>query len=568
MSPTPTSSSPIAEKGARVLIIDDQVGNVCLLQAVLERLGVTLTKGVTDSRLALDALRDFQPDLILLDLNMPYLNGYDLLQIFGTVIPKDAYLPVLVLTGETDSSAKLRALSAGATDILQKPFVSSEVMMRIRNLLRTRFLHLEVQNQKQVLEQRVEERTGELTQALAELKETQGQVMRQVRLHAFSEMAGGVVHDFNNALMAVIGYSELLLADPAMLDDRATVTECLQTMNIAGRDAAHVVSRLRDFYRPRDIGDIIAAVDLNELIEQAVALTQPKWSNDALASSRTIEVKLDLEKLPVLNANEAELRELATNLIFNAVDAMPRGGTITLRSRRHEMGAMLEVCDSGTGMSEEIRSRCLEPFFSTKGEKGTGLGLSMVFGIVKRHCGTLDIKSAVGQGTTFSIYIPYLDLESDRKAAECPAPVHSLEILVVDDEPVTRDVVTRYLRMDGHKVVAVNNALDALTELESKPFDLLLTDHGMPGMSGLELVKCARRLHPDMPVIMLTGFGHEGLQSGDTPPGVDCIINKPVPPLKLRRAIADTIPPRNVVPFPLEENGAARGSDEKVVWRG
>ena len=549
------NSSPIgtAERPARVLIIDDQVGNICVLQAVLEeRLEISDSRGVTDSRLALDALREFAPDLILLDLNMPHLSGFDLLQMFGTVIPKDEYLPILVLTGETDSSAKLRALSSGATDILQKPFVSSEVMMRIRNLLRTRFLHLEVQNQKQVLEQRVTERTEELSKAMTELKASELQVMRQVRLHAFSEMAGGVVHDFNNALMAVIGYSELLLADPTMLEDKETALECLQTMNIAGRDAAHVVSRLRDFYRPRDIGDVIALIDLNELLEQAVALTQPKWSNDALASNRTIHVQLDLEKIPRLNVNEAEIRELVTNLIFNAVDAMPRGGTITIRTRRHEMGARLEVTDTGIGMPEEVRSRCLEPFFSTKGDKGTGLGLSMVFGIVKRHSGQLDIESAVGQGTTFSIYIPFIDVEAERQAAECPAPLKTLRILVVDDEPVTRDVVTRYLRMDGHLVTAVASALEALTELETSPFDLLLTDQGMPGMSGLELVKCARRLRPEMPVLMLTGFGHEGLMNGDKPPkGVDLLINKPVPPLKLRRAIAEAMAPKNVVPFPV-----------------
>jgi signal transduction histidine kinase len=567
MERTRTSAAGDAVKRARVLIIDDQPTNIELIETVLKQLGITEIRAVTDSRLAVEAMRELKPDLILLDLVMPFLSGFDLLQMLGAIIPQDEYLPILVLTGEGDPASKLRTLSLGATDMVQKPFATAEVMMRIRNLLRARFLHLEVQNQKEVLEQRVTERTDELSKALAELKASEEQMMRQVRLLAFSEMAGGVVHDFNNALMAVIGYSELLLGDPAMLDDRTTVVECLQTMNIAGRDAAHVVSRLRDFYRPRDVADLIALLDLNELLEQSVALTQPKWSNDALASSRTIQVQLDLEKLPLLNVNEAELRELATNLIFNAVDAMPRGGTITIRSRRHEMGALIEFSDTGIGMPEEVRSRCLEPFFSTKGDKGTGLGLSMVFGIVKRHSGRLDITSAVGRGTTFSIYIPLVDIEAERKAAECPAPHRTLRILVVDDEPVTRDVVTRYLQMDGHIVTVVSSAVAALTELETHAFDLLLTDHGMPGMSGLELVKCARRLRPEMPVLLLTGFGHEGLQSGDTPPGVDLVINKPVPPLKLRHAVAEAINlPRNVVPFPVP--GDSVKPPEPVVKRG
>ena len=393
-------------KQARILIIDDQVGNICLLQSVFNRTGFVNHTSLTDSREAIRRIFELQPDLILLDLNMPNVTGFDVLHELRTNLPPTAFLPVLVVTGESHPKTKRKSLAAGATDFLQRPFDMTELLMRIRNLLRTRLLHLELEKQNIVLEQKVSERTAELSSALTELKQTQKQIVQQERLRAFGEMAGGVVHDFNNALISIIGYSDLLMEDPDILADRPMTLSYLKTMNTAGRDAAQVVSRLRDFYRSRESEDIFAPVDLNEVIEQSVSLTQPKWKTQALTSGHKIEMELDLEKLPPVSGNPAELREALTNLIFNAVDAMPAGGRVTLRSRPKDDAVLFEISDTGTGMSEDVRTRCLEPFFSTKGEKGTGLGLSMVFGIIKRHNGTLDIQSAVDRGSTFRIRLP------------------------------------------------------------------------------------------------------------------------------------------------------------------
>lgn len=313
---------------------------------------------------------------------MPQVSGFDILQLLRLTLAPDNYLPVLVLTADINPKTKRRALAAGATDFLPKPFDASEVLMRIRNLLKTRLLHLDLQNHNTRLEEKFSERTAELSRALIELKQAQQQMLQQERLRAFGEMAGGIVHDFNNSLMSIIGYSDLLLQDPEMLADRETTLDYLKTMNTAGRDAAQVVSRLRDFYRGREIEDVFSSVDLNEVIEESASLTQPKWKTQALESGRTISLEFDLEKLPPISGNPSELREATTNLIFNAVDAMPEGGTVTLRSRRNaEDRVLFEIAN--TGMPEDVRTRCLEPFFSTKGDKGTGLGLSMVFGIIK-----------------------------------------------------------------------------------------------------------------------------------------------------------------------------------------
>jgi len=256
--------------------------------------------------------------------------------------------------------------------------------MRIRHVVRTRYLHNTLSEQNVALEEIVTARTGELEKALAELKDSQRTVLQQERFRAFGEMASGIVHDFNNALMTVTGYSELLLEHPAALDDRDQVKDYLGAINTAGHDASHIVARLRDFYRPREEGEIFGPVDVNKVIDQVVKLTQPKWRTLAQNLGKNIDVTTEFEKSPPILGNETDLREVITNLIFNAVDAMPKGGRITIRTRADKRHVQLEVADSGTGMTAEVKQRCLEPFFTTKGDGGTGLGLSMVFGIVAR----------------------------------------------------------------------------------------------------------------------------------------------------------------------------------------
>lgn len=526
-------------KQARILIVDDEVANTCLLQSLLNRTGFTNHFSVTDSRETIERIEQLQPDLILLDLNMPQVSGFDILQLLRLTLAPDNYLPVLVLTADINPKTKRRALAAGATDFLPKPFDASEVLMRIRNLLKTRLLHLDLQNHNTRLEEKVSERTAELSRALTELKQAQEQMLQQERLRAFGEMAGGIVHDFNNSLMSIIGYSDLLLQDPETLGDRATTLDYLKTMNTAGRDAAQVVSRLRDFYRGREIEDVFSSVDLNEVIEESVSLTQPKWKTQALESGRTISLELDLEKLPAISGNPAELREATTNLIFNAVDAMPKGGTVTLRSRREAGDRVLfEVADTGTGMPETIRARCLEPFFSTKGDKGTGLGLSMVFGIIKRHNGTLEIESAPERGTTFRIRFPVEATASLEESEEVEKLDRSVRVLVVDDDAVPRDVVSKYLIADGHEVVTAASGIEALAKLTEENFDLVLTDHAMAGMNGLQLASVVKQMPGGQPVILMTA-SHEVASALEENGGVDLVLRKPIPQKRLRQALRE-----------------------------
>jgi signal transduction histidine kinase len=523
-------------KRSRILIVDDQIANICLLQNILGRVGYVNVKSITESREVLEQIKEFEPDLIILDLMMHHLDGFQVMQQLGTIISADNWLPVLVLTADATAKTKSKALAGGATDFLDKPFDASEIFLRIRNLLQARHFREQLKNQNESLEDQVAKRTQELADALSQLKATQGRVVQQERLHAFSEMAGGVVHDFNNALMAVVGYSEILLRRPELLNDHKTVLEYLKTMNTAGRDASQVVNRLRDFYRPREQTDIFESIDFNTLMEQIVPLTQPKWKNQALARGCIISLQLELQKVPPISGIPAELRELLTNLVFNAADAMPAGGSITLRTRREDQHVVVEVADTGTGMTPEVRERCLEPFFSTKEDRGTGLGLSMVFGTIQRHEGMLEIDSQMGKGTTFRIRFPSQVATFAVTEAAVEELGRSLHVLVADDDDVSRDVVSNYLTGQGHSVATAKDGYEALEKCMSGQFDLFLVDGSMPGMTGVQIAAVLQRMNVTQPLILVTGSGSAALDEMMAE-GIALVLRKPVTENELREGI-------------------------------
>lgn len=530
-------------RSSRILLLDEDIGASSLLRNVLNRVGYANVVTLTDFSQIVDAVSDQTPDLIMLDLPAVEEAGFSALKEARADRPKTEWTPVVIISDSADPDLRRRAFAAGVSEFLAKPFEWPELVMRVRNVLTLQKHKETLQEQNRVLEYRVaartkslSERTAELEQALADLRGAQKQVLQQERFRAFGEMAGGIAHDFNNVLMCVVGYTELLLNDRRVLGATPTVEKFLRTMNRAGHDASRIVARLRDFYRPREEADVFTPTDLNKLMEEVVPLTQPKWKNQALTGGSVIEVVLDLEKVPTIPCSAPEIRETVVNLIFNAVDAMPQGGTITLKTRVEEKFVCLGVSDTGTGMSEETRQRCLEPFFSTKGEKGTGLGLAMVFGIAKRHDGTVDIESELGKGTTFWIRLSRHLTEQGTVVTDEVTIDQSLHILVVDDEELPRDILTRYLSADGHHVEAAVDAYDASRKFDLHPYDLVITDHAMPGINGCQLaVNLKKRANPA--ILLVTGSSAL-LESDERPAGIDHIIGKPITQQGLRNAMA------------------------------
>ncbi len=528
---------------ARVVIVDDESSNVRLLERILEMFGCKHVRSTTDSRQALALCVEFKPDLVLLDLHMPHMDGFTVMQQIQQIIA-DVYLPILVLTADITVETKRRALASGAKDLVTKPLDHSEVVLRIKNLLENRFLNLEMEKQNVLLEEQVRERTAQLEHTLDQLRSTQEQVIRQERLRALGMMAGGIAHDFNNALTMVLGYGELLLP---YLQQHASSKEItyLQNMVSAAQDATHVVSRLRDFYRPASGNEVRSTVDIGTVVEQAVSLTSPKWSSKSLADGVQIEVVMDLLSVPPVSANAAELREVLTNLIFNSVDAMPAGGTITVSTRAVDNGVQVTVRDTGVGMTESERERCLEPFFTTKGERGTGLGLAVVYGIIQRHEGRIEIESQKGAGTAFSFWMPGATTQPETAEPVVGKLDRSLRVLVVDDQEIICELISEYLREDGHSAAIAFNGMQALEAFPQDSFDLVITDQSMPGMNGVQLAQALKAQAPMLPVILLTGFGEEMQAKGQQPEGVDLLIGKPVSSTELRKGIAVALAGKN-----------------------
>ncbi len=388
-------------------------------------------------------------------------------------------------------------------------------------------------------EEDLRETNRELEKALAELKATQQQVIQQERLSAIGQMASGIAHDFNNTLTPILGFAELLLENPRLLENRAETRRCLEMLRTSAKDAASVVSRLREFYRPVETDEEFPLVDLAKIVQQAVSLTEPKWRRQTQATGLTVEVVVEAKASPFVAGQESALREVLTNLIFNAVDAMPQGGRISLETSVEEENAVIRVRDNGTGMTESVRQRCLEPFFSTKGERGTGLGLSMVYGIIERHRGKLEIESAPGQGTTFIIRLPIADasaMQNPESSAQASTK-SSLNVLIVDDEPRVLEVVSAYLRCDGHSVSTAASGREGLEKFRRNQFDLVVLDRVMPEMSGDQTARFIKQVNERIPVIMLTGFGALIEVSGSQPAAVDVVLNKPVTLDLLRKTI-------------------------------
>ena len=397
---------------------------------------------------------------------------------------------------------------------------------------------------------------AELQKAYDEVRQSQEVVMQHERLRALGQMASGIAHDINNALSPVSGFAELLLESEKRLSPNGR--RYLQHIRTASDDIAQIVSRLREFYRRRRSDEPVERVSLNALIPGVIELTRPRWRDMAQQRGVALEIKTELEAdLPEVSGAASELREVLTNLIFNAVDAMPRGGVIVLRSRARCLApvrggapspthVMVEVQDHGVGMDEETRKRCFEPFFSTKGRRGTGLGLAMVYGVMQRHEGSVEVDTRPGHGTTMRLIFP---ARSATDIVPAPAPLAGptklppLRILFVDDEPLLRELMHEILQGDGHTVETADGGQSGLEAFrkairEKQPFDVVITDLGMPHMDGRQLTTLLKKESPATPVVMMTGWGTLMKGEKEIHAPVDGLLNKPPKMQELQEVLA------------------------------
>jgi PAS domain S-box-containing protein len=386
---------------------------------------------------------------------------------------------------------------------------------------------------------------GALEAAYDDLRHTQQAVMRQEKLRVLGQMASGIAHDINNALSPASLYVEALL--DRELGPRET-KDYLLIIQRAIDGVAQTVARMKEFYSQRDPQLTHTPVALNLVAKQVIDLTRARWNSMPQESGRVICVDTDLEPdLPTIMGNQNEIGDALTNLILNAVDAMPEGGRITVRSRAVTGDKVqLDVTDTGVGMDEATRNRCLELFFTTKGVRGTGLGLAMVYGTVERHGGELQIESSLGEGTNIRLTFPAAVAPSpaDIAAAPQPAAQRPLRILVIDDDPIILKSLRDILERCGHVIGFADGGQRGIDLFRAahdrrEAFEVVITDLGMPHIDGRTVAATVKSLDPKTRVILLTGWGHRMLAENDAPANVDRVMGKPPKLAILRKALAE-----------------------------
>ncbi len=559
------SSSADRVPRSRILVVDDEKSIRLTVRALLQDQGYEV-EIAEDANRARELLANGAWDVVVTDIVLPGVSGVELLKTIRAACPD---VEVIMMTGAPTVETAAEAVRTGARDYLAKPVLKSAMLRSVGTAVQMKQItdekrRLQAENRKHQdnLEDLVAERTRALQEsnqrleaALVEVRRSQEENVRQERLSALGQMVSGIAHDFNNALMPIVGLSHCFSTDPDALNDPVQFRADLEAIQSSAAAAAEVVRRLREFYRPEDAMGA-TRVNLSKLVDQVVLLTEPAWKVQAQAEGRPIHIVNDIGDLPPISANAARLREALINLVLNAVDAMPKGGAIRLSAEYAAETVTLRICDTGDGMPDDVRKRCFEPFYTTKGKRGSGLGLAMVYGIVTRHGGQLTVESEKHKGTTFTIRLPLAQREATAPAqapqTDVSGPAPALKVLIVDDEEWARVLVKRFLSLKGHTVLTVASGQDALDAFRREPVDLVITDRAIPGMGGDQIAAEIKRLSPTTPVIMLTGFGDIMDVQREKPAGVDYVLGKPITPDQLQEAVVRAMGERG------EERGTGR----------
>jgi PAS domain S-box-containing protein len=386
---------------------------------------------------------------------------------------------------------------------------------------------------------------------ITERKIIEGKLIQSEKLKSLGELAGGVAHDFNNVLAAILGRVQLLKlhfqSPPGGRDKRKSTMELMKGLEIiekASLDGAETVRRVQEFSRRRVDDKDFVQIEVGKLLEDALEFTSVRWKDEAESKGTKITIKKDLKPLPITFGSASELREVFTNLIHNGLDAMPQGGTITIKTYSEDSTIVIHIEDTGIGIPEEIQKRIFDPFFTTKGVQSTGLGMSISYGIISRHKGTIEVESAEGTGTTFTIKLPVptTDLIKESKSeATLQTNKKNASILVIEDEEEVRNLLSDILTEGGHQVITACDGKQGIDVFKENEVDMVFSDLGMPGISGWQVAETIKSINKQIPVAIITGWNVDLEQKELTEKGVDFIAFKPFAVEKVLKLVEDGI---------------------------
>jgi signal transduction histidine kinase/ActR/RegA family two-component response regulator len=366
----------------------------------------------------------------------------------------------------------------------------------------------------------------DVRRSYTELKATQDRMLRSERLRVIGEVASGVAHEFNNLLTAILARVQLIglsYVQPELRDH-------LEVIERAVMDAAGIVRRLQTISRARR-EEGFQSIDLHDILADAVEFLRPLWATRRKHGRPPIAVRVRATRGHVVYGSAPELREVVTNLLKNAIEALDLGGSIDLHLARNSGRVRLQIRDDGPGIAPEVKAQLFTPFFTTKGERGTGLGLCLCQEIVERHGGELVITSAPGQGTEVAVELPVQDVNASVGIARPPPggleSRRRLSVMVVDDDRDVREPLCAYLQRMGHSVRSAAGGVDALAQLAASPSDVVVSDVAMPGLDGLQLCARLRSEHPGLPVVLVSGTASHVEPELLTEAGAAALLAKP-----------------------------------------
>ncbi len=375
-----------------------------------------------------------------------------------------------------------------------------------------------------------------ISKNVTKTRELEDKSAQMKKLSALGQISSGVAHDFNNVLTVVLGRVQLM---KRQIVDQYLINS-LDMIEKSALDGASKVRKIQEFARPKK-GKLTETIDLKSLIEEVVEITRPKWYDASRIKGILIEPSLDLTKDLYIMGDSSDLRNAFTNLIFNAADAMPDGGVLSIKTKKESNTVDVEFKDTGIGMTEDTIEKIFDPFFTTKGVLGTGLGMSEVYGIIKRHNGKINVKSKVGTGTTITLNFPGVKRITSNIASALPTETSPCRILVVDDEEYILSILNDLLTDRGHTVTTMSSAVEALNDFKENNYDIVITDLGMPGMNGQEMAEKIKSINNSTQVILISGWAlniDENKYPGKT---IDFIIKKPFSIEKVVYTISEAV---------------------------
>lgn len=522
-------------KDSNILIIDDQVANIDVLEGFLEMQGYTRIKTTTDPRNVIPLFQTFNPDLILLDLSMPHLSGFEVLQRLKPFVLANTYVPILVLTADITKDAKQRALSEGASDFLIKPFDLIEVGLRIRNLLYTKYLVQQLANQNQILEEKVKARTADLERNNFELIAARDKAEASNRLK--TAFMNNISHEIRTPLNGILGFA------PMAIDPSYSVSEKQEFLEILNLSGKRLIQTITDYM---DIS-LLTSGNMDVIIKEfapGLLVDEIQKQYHSLCSKKGISLVVEKQEAfnsVTVKSDRSFLKKILAHLMDNALKFTDHG--------RINLGVSVKinliefyVKDTGVGVSEAALPIIFEHFSqedqsTTRGYEGNGLGLAIAKGMIAILGGTIIAESVKGIGSTFTFTIPWVEdsyeLTSPEIQVQDDKSTRRPIILVAEDEPYSFLFFELALDKD-YEIIRAEDGEEAveLCSLISE-IQLVLMDLKMPKMNGLIATQEIKKIRKDLPVIALTAYAESGIREKCMKAGCDEYMTKPVGKMEL-----------------------------------